>query len=363
MNILNISPTIFSKESVIGGGEKYLNYCQMALSTAMNKNNRRGNVQIAFPSTSIKYQSNGPQSIVTFYSHNGKPEDFDLDSFKLLVSKYDVVIVHQCLSKFGMRAGALSKLMNKRVIGFDHGGGEDADIFWSHDATYFYDVFIAQSRFAARAFDNFYNRVEIVLGPIPTGMFYPHSTNRRAKNELLSIGRILPHKGFEQIINNMPKNTTLTILGKVYDDGYLNYLKECIESKKANVNFHHSSSDDEVRELIQNSSLYVQASKKIDYKNRFYSKPELLSLASLEALSFGVPTLVSNVGALPELATIPGCFVYNSDAELKQLLENDYSSYHQSYFRNEMKECVEMTYGMDQFGNRILSILDSLDSI
>ena len=116
-------------------------------------------------------------------------------------------------------------------------------------------------------------------------------------------------------------------------------------------------SDAEICDVLHKASLFVQASTHFDCRGHYHQKPELLGLAPLEALACGIPALVSSAGSLGELGDIPGCLVFSSDLELKNLLSLHSQSALAFPDSVAIYEAVVAKYGVTQFGEKLLTEL------
>ena len=77
-----------------------------------------------------------------------------------------------------------------------------------------YDRIQTYSTFGGTAFAPFSVPVECILGPVDDDAFCLAPSASRDPGLLLSIGRILPHKGFETIIDALPPSLRLVIAGR-----------------------------------------------------------------------------------------------------------------------------------------------------
>jgi glycosyltransferase involved in cell wall biosynthesis len=246
------------------------------------------------------------------------PRSLDAAALRRALSGYDIVVVHQALCPFGLFIAAHAKALRKRVYGLDHGGGEHPITRHTAEIGRVFDGFIAQSAFCANSFADLDAPTRVSLGPVDTDWYTPGADGERTTDVVLAVGRLLPHKGIDRIIAALPEGLKLRAIGSRYDDAYFEHLTTLSAGK--NVEFVEGLSDEEVRDEYRRVGLVVHASTHMDYLGRHYPKPELLGLAPLEALACGARVLVSNAGALPELADVPGCDAFGSDEALSKLL-------------------------------------------
>ena len=352
-SILHISPTYYSEDSVIGGGEKYIAYISRAMNvTAPSRQTEIQDSLLTFGRNPGLYQLAGGLSCEVV---NGRPWDpcsVDVSKLVARISQSDIVLVHQCLSPFGLFVASHCRLANRVVVGIDEGGGEHFLVHHTPEIGRIFDMFLAYSAFCANSFKDLQGRVEIIPGPVDTGYYRPDDTITRDPTLILAVGRILPHKGFDRIIRALPAHLRLVIAGSGTDQEYYNYLIELGGSSR--VEIREGLTDDEVLALMHCASLFVHASTSIDYRGRYHAKPELLGLAPLEALSAGTPTLVSSAGALPELASIAGCLHFSDDVELASLLNRHAESALSFPLPDIIHREVEASYGLKVFGGRFL---------
>jgi len=353
MKILQVTPTFFSDKSIIGGGERYVsNVC-----AALTSGSTPGATQCDILSFGEENELNISPGVNMFVIE-GEPSDitsFAGKKFDTIIEGYDVIHVHQCLLPFGLFIAARAKLANKFVIGTDHGGGEYARLESFPRLGRLFDIFHAQSEFAKSAFSYLTTPIEVIRGPSDEYRFPLRRKHQKPEGPIISIGRILPHKGFEIIIEAMPEDSELQIVGRPHDSAYLDYLRSMVASK--NVSFKTDLSDDEIKEILEAASVYIHASTHFGYNSQFYHKPELLAIAPIEAMMSGVPTMVSCAGALPELTFLNGCIGFKDRSELKSLLQA------KEYIQNDrdihkIREDAVKHYGLEQFRYQYWSMLE-----
>ena len=165
---IQITRSFFSDESTIGGGERHVeNFCKALVAAAAAR---------GFP-IKCEIVAFGPRSgtivtrdKLTLRLIQGDAKDLvtlQADVIKAELAAADIVHVHQCLTVFGLFVAAHARLLGRRVIGTDHGGGVAEDILGRHPTfARIYDVFRAQSMFAALGFAEFGVRCPVMRGPV-----------------------------------------------------------------------------------------------------------------------------------------------------------------------------------------------------
>jgi glycosyltransferase involved in cell wall biosynthesis len=354
MKILNVTPTYYSINSIIGGGEKGVIY--IAESLAQASKSQEGILEtvdiLSFGVHSEEINFKEISLTVCPYQINfSNPELYNYLRKKF--KEYDVVIVHQCLSPAGIYFASIASLLNKTTVGFDHGGEVAIELRSRPDHAKVYDLFVAQSEFGAVSFKDLNVEFIVIKGPIPELQIPMNISYGNSKKKFTSVGRILPHKGFEDLITAAPKDSEIVIIGNLYDIDYYNYLQEKSFSLGKNVRFESSLSDEERISEVFSSAAYVQTSKHIDYRGTFHAKPELLSLATLEALVLGKRSFVSKAGALKELADVHGCESYDTLDELSMHLEHTLNNRSESDNQIKIIESTLAIYGHSRFGAQL----------
>lgn len=364
MKILHVSPTYYSAHSVVGGGEKYIIYMIRALAQAAQKSgDDLKNNLLAFGDQPGHYLLNDDIPCQVLLGKPWDPYSIFLPDLQEKLISAQIIIVHQCLTAFGLFVASHARLSNKIVIGVDEGGGEHPLIYHTPEAAQMFDLFLAYSQYAATSFMDLNVPIKIILGPVDTSYYMPAPIDKRNPNLVAAVGRLLPHKGFDRIIKALPDGLRLVIVGTRSDPKYFEYLQSLIPHFSDKITIKEGFSDSQVRGLLHQASLFVHASTHWDYQGAYYAKPELLGLAPLEALACGTPTLVSTAGSLSELGAIPGCRTFSSDQELAELLYLHRRSPWRSPDPQEIYRAVNAQYGIAQFGDPLLTELKNLSAL
>lgn len=354
--MLHVTPATYSLRSIIGGGEKIVLYADLALHRAARESG------LALTTSVLSFGAERGTAYsdrdVRYEIIPGRPWDaLSVDANDLLASlcRADVIYIHQCLCSVGILVASHARLLGRRVVGIDHGGGEYPLLYWNTETSLVFDAFHAQSEFAAASFRVFDAPVHVIPGPVDTEMFVPPAHPAREMDLVVALGRIMPHKGFDRIIKALPPGLRLVIVGQPYDADYVRDLQELSRGK--DVTLRSDLDDQAVRALLQRAGLFVHASTHTDYRGTFHQKPELLGLAPLEALSSGLPALVSGAGSLPELARLPGCLCFKNDRELAEMLLAHEAGALPRAAEAEMHAAVDARYGPLPCGRQLLAVL------
>jgi glycosyltransferase involved in cell wall biosynthesis len=357
-HILQVTPTTCGREGVVGGGARITLYVDQAIRRAAAETGiALSTTLLALDAAACPGSSLGRHQAIP--GHPWDPRSVGAHDLIARIRQADAVYVHQCLTEIGLFAAAHARLLRKRVYGSDAGGGVAALLAANPDAASVYDAVHAQSAFGASTFVGLPVIVHLVPGPIDTDAFRPPvDPTVRDPKAVLSVGRLLPHKGYERTIRALPSGCSFDIVGRSYDADYVAFLRSCAAGK--DVRFRTDLGDAEVKELLDRAGVFVHASTHFDHLGRFYHKPALLGLAPLEALSNGLTTLVSHAGSLPELAALPGCHVFRSDAELSELLTSAVEARLPRVPPKAMHKAVVDGYGLLRAGIGLLQMMEVL---
>jgi len=127
------------------------------------------------------------------------------------------------------------------------------------------------------------------------------------KNYILSVSRLVKHKGIHHLIKaylGLATDKKLVIVGDhAYTDDYTSQLKE-LAAGHPNIVFTGNQNGAALQELFSNAAIFVQP-----------SESEGLSIALLEAISFGLPVLVSDIPENKEVVQDYGYYFKVNDSQ------------------------------------------------
>lgn len=322
LKVCHLTPTFFSGESVIGGGERYVQYVAQAVA----RENASSNLGIAQVIVSVRRRGSqvatAPKGIVLLDNISRNPGDMNSLPHDLwpILPNFDLIHLHQALTPFGEYCAAVAASLNIPFIATDLGGGE-SDLMLTGKGLELAARTISISRYAESFIRRGYSgRTDVVIGPVNTDFFRPGPKVSGYERYAICVSRILPHKGIDQIISALPPELPLVVVGEAYDKRYFDILQDMSRGKR--VIFRQGVGDQELLELYRGASLFLQASTYQDIFGNRSNKPELMGLTPLEAMACGLPVILSNVASLPEL--LPGeevGRVFGSLGELKGLLD------------------------------------------
>ena len=293
--ILHIVPALFSHhDGIVGGAERY------ALELARHM------------------ASETPTTLVTFGDHEHEETSGSLHirvlgnpwyvrgqrtnpvSLSLLseIRKADIVHCHQQHVLSSSLAAGICKTTGRKVFVTDLGGGGwDLSAYVSTDRWYDGHLHISEySRKNSKHHDRAW--AHVILGGVDTRKFSPDEAVTRGQS-ILFVGRLLPHKGIDDLIKALPPDMSLEIIGQPYDEKYLTDLRNLSRGKQ--VQFIHDCDDVALVEAYRRALCVVLPSVYRDMYRQETTVPELLGQTLLEGMACGTPAICTDVASMPEL--------------------------------------------------------------
>jgi glycosyltransferase involved in cell wall biosynthesis len=298
MKVVHITPTYFDNSSVIGGGERY----PTELATWMAKD--VDTTLVSFSDKRNSYQENKLKIEiypVQYLIHGNKINPL---SFKYLSSilAADVVHIHHIYTLVSDLGCLASFLLGKQVFVTDYGGGGSLVLNQKLPVFKCYKNAIAYSKFGLDFIPpELQKKAVLIKGGIDTDKFCPDETLGK-ENNILYVGRILPHKGINDLIDafrilNRP-DYKLKIVGRVYNQEFYNHLKNLAEG--LSVEFIHNADDNQLLHEYRTARVTVLPSVHTDCYGNYSPIPELMGFTLLESQACGTPVICTDAGAMHE---------------------------------------------------------------
>ncbi len=214
----------------------------------------------------------------------------------------DVIHIYQ-LSSAAFEVGVgLSRMFSKPVILTDLGGG------WSTPSRLLGRKRLAAVAGLAPLTDWSAGDVGWRAGDRPIARMFgggdhvlrtPQSGSERPNPvDFLFVGRLVPHKGIHELIEALPAERRLRIVGNAALPSYLARLQASARDKR--VEFVMRPHDGDLVAIYRSASWTVLPSVWEAFGQRF-RRPELLGLVLLESLACGTPCMGSRVAGLTEV--------------------------------------------------------------
>ena len=299
MRVLHVTPTYFGERSYIGGGERYA--CELARAMA-------GHAEVtllSFADEPARY-TDGPLRVEHVVRGGLIKHPLYANPFSRRLAKWvrwaDVIHCHQAHTIATDAAIILGKLFRKRIFVTDLGGGHKYVPSNYLPLLSRVNALLLISEYSKKLWEQVPRRqrpgrMEVIYGGVDAAMFPANGVPRG--RAALFVGRLLPHKGVDYLIDAVVPPLALDVVGRVYNEDYFKLLNEKSEGKT--VRFHTSLGDGELSEKYRRALATILPSVYENCYGQHTLVPELLGLVALESLASGTPVILTDVASLPEL--------------------------------------------------------------
>jgi glycosyltransferase involved in cell wall biosynthesis len=293
--VVYTTPAYFDSDSYLGGGERYAwNMARGLVETAGD----RYEVEIVSYGQAPRKQTLQQSLNLRILPVPHRPKIYlSATSWELAdaLADADLVHVHAPMTRSGEVAILVAKQLQKPLFLTDH-GGHTSTIGQELGSNDLADRIICYSDFGASLWRT-RAPVTVIKGGVDTTYFRPPAW-RPPRDRILYVGRLLPHKGIDRLIDALPADLPLTICGRAYDDRYFELLRDRATGKS--VEFVTDASDEALRTLYCRAWATVLPSVYVDCYGHLCPVPELMGLSLLESMACGTPAIGARVGGMPE---------------------------------------------------------------
>jgi glycosyltransferase involved in cell wall biosynthesis len=292
MRVSHVSPTYFSPESFLGGGERFAEELSRGMAGV------EGVEQVKLVSFGRRYQRQRPTEGYERVILESRTQDpmtpFSLELFHELRGA-DVIHCHQYFVLPTFLAALQGRLQGSRVFVSDLGGGG-----WTPgyqiDQSRWITAHLPISRYAARMLPRSKCGHHVISGGVDLAR-YRMRPDPQHDGSVVFLGRVLPHKGLHYLIEGLPLGVSLQVIGPASDGSYLDRLRQLAAGK--DVHFLHGLDDEAVITSLQRAMVLVHPTP-VD-ANGDAGVHELFGLALLEAMACGCPVVATDAASLPEI--------------------------------------------------------------
>jgi len=292
--VLHLVPALFGSDGAVGGAERYAfelaRHMAEVVPTTLLSFGRHGRNETTGP---LRIRVLGEPWYV-----RGQPFNTLKWSMFAALREADVIHCHQQHVLASSLAALFGRLSRRRVFVSDLGGGGwDISAYLTTDRWYSGHLHISEySRTVAGHSGKRW--AHVILGGVDTMKFSPDRTIQRDQT-VLFVGRLLPHKGIDYLIEALPPGLRLEVVGPAVDEKYLEELHKLAAGKC--VTFHTDRYDAALVEHYRRAMCVVLPSVYRSTRGVETPVPELLGQTLLEGMACGAPALCTAVASLPEV--------------------------------------------------------------
>jgi glycosyltransferase involved in cell wall biosynthesis len=293
--VLHIVPALFdASDGIIGGAERYVLELARHMADRVptrlltfgerERDERIGSldVRVAGQPWYVRGQRSNPVSAAVVSE----------------VRRANVVHCHQQHVVASSLAALTARALGRSVFCTDLGGGGwDVSAYVSTDGWYHGHLHI--SEYSRTVFGHGAQRsAQVILGGVDSERFSPDPAVAR-DDSVLFVGRMLPHKGINDLIEAIDPDVGAEIIGPAPDRRYFEDLQRQARGKQ--IRFRTDCHDDALVDAYRRAACVVLPSVYRDMYGGETRVPELLGQTLLEGMACGTPGICTEVASLPEV--------------------------------------------------------------
>jgi glycosyltransferase involved in cell wall biosynthesis len=353
-----LTPLYFDERSCLGGGERYpLNLARGVVAASGGAYS----VELISFGDVARWLTLAPGVTLRVLPAAGRRiEPLDVVSWDLPEALHDadVVHIHQAYTRCSEMGLLVAKQQRKPVCITDH-GGFTSPLGLELGSLELADRIVAYSDFGASLYPATTTPIVVIKGGVDARLFTPPD-DRPARDRVAYVGRLLPHKGIDRLIEALPADLPLIVCGRPYRDDYFQYL-QALSAGKA-LEFVTDADDEAIRRLYARAWAVVLPSVYRDCYGNVHRAPELMGFTLLEAMACGTPAICSRVGAMPEFVRDGQTgFVFDGPDDLADRLRALAGTPGLAdEMGTEARRVVEVGFDLEVAGAKLLAVYEEL---
>jgi glycosyltransferase involved in cell wall biosynthesis len=297
VRVIHVAPTPFGQAGLFGGGERYPLELARALASQVECE------LVTFgPRASVYRQPGGLclRTLPVLGWLGGHPAHPIAPGLPRVLSDAHVVHTHHLRSLPSRVAALVRRARRQMVVVTDHGLQGNT---WGGLLPRLFDLFLTVSAYSARELGAPAPRTRVIYGGADQTRYAPDAAE--ARGGVLFVGRLTPHKGVDRLLQALPRDAHLRVVGSTGHDprpperDYPKLLR--FLARDRHVTFVGTLADDDLPGMYRSAAVLAMPSVEQTCYGRPVRVSELLGLAALEAMASGTPVVASRVGGLAEV--------------------------------------------------------------
>jgi glycosyltransferase involved in cell wall biosynthesis len=297
VRVIHVAPTPFGQAGLFGGGERYPLELARALASQVECE------LVTFGRRASVYREPGGLCLRTLPVLGwlgGHPAHPIAPGLPRVLSDAHVVHTHHMRSLPSRVAALVRRARRQMVVVTDHGLQGNT---WGGLLPRLFDLFLTVSAYSARELGAPAPRTRVIYGGADPMRYAPDAAE--ARGGVLFVGRLTPHKGVDRLLQALPRDAHLRVVGSTGHDprpperDYPKLLR--FLARDRHVTFVGTLADDDLPGMYRSAAVLAMPSVEQTCYGRPVRVSELLGLAALEAMASGTPVVASRVGGLAEV--------------------------------------------------------------
>jgi glycosyltransferase involved in cell wall biosynthesis len=293
--VVHVTPALFGADGAFGGAERYSFELarHMARVTPTTLVSFAGRPRRYTTPDGLRVRALGPPWHVRGQRFNPVHP-----GLARAVAEAEVVHCHQPHTLAAELAALLSRAGGRRVFASDLGGGGwgfssrvNTD-GWFHGHLHISGYSRTVARHDGRT------GAAVIYGGVDTELFSP-GPDVPCEPVAVFVGRLLPHKGVNDLVAALPEGMALELIGRPYHERFHADLRRLAAGKR--VTFRHDCDDAALVRAYRRATCVVLPSVYRDCYGNESKVPELLGQTLLEGMACGVPAVCTDVASMPEV--------------------------------------------------------------
>jgi glycosyltransferase involved in cell wall biosynthesis len=296
--VVHVAPAAFGPHGFTGGGERYVFELARAMASRLPTS------LVTFGRAAERYRVGDLDGEVLrnwFPWRRLLAEPINLALIQRLKNA-DIIHCHQPRTAMSTLALAVARARGIPIFATNLGAG-GLRLHDFIDLRHRYAGHLHVSEFSRRAYGHeSLASARVIWGGVDTDRFCPDESVRPT-DEVLFVGRLVPHKGANYLIEAVGHDVPLRIIGqrwwKTQDAPYYGLLRRLMEGRR--VTLDESCDDGGLVDAYRRALCIVLPSVYVTAFGERYKVPELLGQTLLEGMACGRPAICTDVGGMPEV--------------------------------------------------------------